>query len=85
VPCGPIYAMDQVFADPQVKHLGVAASVRHKQLGELRVLDQAAKLSRTQAALVSASPEIGEHTAELLAELGYAAADIEGFRNRKVI
>jgi formyl-CoA transferase len=85
VPCGPIYAMDQVFADPQVKHLGVAASVRHKKLGEIRLLNQAVKLSRTQAALVSASPEVGEHTGELLAELGYTAKDIEGFRNRKVI
>jgi formyl-CoA transferase len=85
VPCGPIYAMDQVFADPQVKHLGVAASVRHKTLGEIGVLNQAVKLSRTQAALVGAAPEVGEHTAELLAELGYSAEDMEALRKRKVI
>jgi formyl-CoA transferase len=85
VPCGPIYAMDEVFADPQVKHLGVAASVRHKTLGEIGVLNQAVKLSRTQAALVGAAPEVGEHTAELLAELGYSAEDMEALRKRKVI
>ena len=85
VPCGPIYAMDQVFDDPQVQHLGVAQSVTHPQLGELRVIGQAAKLSRTPAALASASPEAGEHTAQLLGELGYGTAQIDDLRNRKVI
>src|SRR2546429_4833009 len=47
VPCGPIYKMDQVFADPQVKHLGVAAEVNHPRLGRYKILNQAVKLSRT--------------------------------------
>ena len=76
VPCGPIYSVDQVFADPQVAHLQSAVEVEHPRLGKFRVLNQAARLSRTPAAVVSATPEIGQHTDEVLAELGYSAADI---------
>ncbi|MBW8905076.1 MAG: CoA transferase, partial [Betaproteobacteria bacterium] len=54
VPCGPIYKMDEVFADPQVKHLGAAAEVNHPRLGRLRILNQAVKLSRTPATLKTA-------------------------------
>src|SRR6185369_6975320 len=46
VPCGPIYTMDQVFADPQVRHIGAAATVVHPRLGELSLVNQAARLSR---------------------------------------
>ncbi|MBK8064325.1 MAG: CoA transferase [Betaproteobacteria bacterium] len=85
VPCGPIYAMDQVFADPQVRHLGAAAPVRHAKLGEIRILNQAVRLSRTPAAMAAATPEQGEHTAEVLAEAGYSAAEIEAFRTRHIV
>src|SRR5437764_7710035 len=61
VPCGPIYKMDEVFADPQVKHLGAAAEVDHPRLGRIRILNQAVKLSRTPASLKTATPEIGQH------------------------
>jgi formyl-CoA transferase len=85
VPCGPIYAIDQMFADPQVRHLGVATEVVHPTLGPIRVLGQAARLSRTPAAVVAPTPEIGQHTDELLAELGYAADAIAGLRQQHVV
>ncbi|TAK71779.1 MAG: CoA transferase [Betaproteobacteria bacterium] len=85
VPCGPIYSMDQVFADPQVRHLQAAAMVKHPVLGEIRVVNQAVALSRTPATMVSATPEIGQHTGEVLAEVGYSAADIATLRKNKVI
>jgi len=85
VPCGPIYAMDQVFADPQVRHIQAAAQVQHPKLGAFRVVNQAVRLSRTPATMASATPELGEHTEEVLAELGYSAADIAGLRDRKVV
>ena len=85
VPCGPIYTMDQVFADPQVKHLGVATPVEHPRLGTLHLLGQAVKLSRTPASLAAASPERGEHSEEILREAGYDAAAIEQFKSKGII
>ena len=85
VPCGPIYTMDQVFADPQVKHLGVATPVKHPRLGTLHLLGQAVKLSRTPASLAAASPERGEHSEEVLREAGYDATAIEQFKTKGII
>ena len=85
VPCGPIYSMDQVFADPQVQHLRAAATVKHPALGEIRLVNQAVGLSRTPATMVSATPEIGQHTDEVLAEAGYSGAEIARLRDNKVI
>jgi len=87
VPCGPgpIYAIDQVFADPQVKHIGAAVSVKSAKLGEIRIVNQAVKLSRTPATLATAPPELGEHTAEVLADLGYNETQIEELRKKKVV
>jgi crotonobetainyl-CoA:carnitine CoA-transferase CaiB-like acyl-CoA transferase len=85
VPCGPIYRMDQVFADPQVRHLQAAAEVEHRKLGRIRLINQPVKLSRTPAKLASASPERGEHTDEVLREAGFSDPEISQFRNNKVI
>lgn len=85
VPCGPIYSMDQVFADPQVQHIKAAAKVQHPALGEIRVVNQAVGLSRTPATMASATPEIGLHTDEVLAEIGYTAAEIAALRDKKAI
>src|SRR5574341_848209 len=70
VPCGPINTMDQVFADPQVQHLGVAAEVESRALGRFRLVNQAVRLSRTPGGVSKAAPEVGEHTDEILGELG---------------
>src|SRR5687767_13977446 len=85
VPSGPIYTMDQVFADPQVRHLEAAAPVRHPRLGDTRIVNQVVKLSRTPATLARATPELGEHSGEILAELGYDAAQLADLRKRRIV
>jgi formyl-CoA transferase len=85
VPCGPIYSVDQAFADPQVQHLQAAAEVEHPVLGRFRVLNQAVKLSRTAARIVAAAPEVGQHTDEILKELQYSESDIRKMRERGTV
>ncbi|SDR62127.1 formyl-CoA transferase [Rhizobiales bacterium GAS113] len=85
VPCGPIYKMDEVFADPQVQHLGMATPVHHKALGETQIVNQAVELSRTPSRMTRATPDKGEHSEEVLRELGYDEDAIAGLRQRGVI
>jgi len=85
VPCGPIYTIDQVFDDPQVRHLGVAAPVSHPVLGTIRLVNQAVTLSRTPASMAAATPELGAHTDEVLSEIGYSGDDILGLHERGVV
>jgi len=85
VPCGPINTVDQVFADPQVQHLGIAQSVEHPKLGSIKLVGQPFTLSRTDSALKTATPEAGQHTDEILHELGYDDAAIAELRNQHAI
>ncbi|WP_088347027.1 MULTISPECIES: CaiB/BaiF CoA-transferase family protein [Rhodomicrobium] len=85
VPCGPIYAIDEVFADPQVRHLGIAQSVQRPDGTSATMLGQPVTLARTPAMLHHSAPGIGEHTDEILAEFGYDADEIAAFRARKLI
>ncbi len=85
MPCGPIYNIYQVFNDPQVKHLGIAASVKHPGLGEIRMQNQPVKLSRTPGHVAVPTPELGEHAEEVLGSIGYGEDEIEKLRGEKVI
>ena len=85
VPGGPIYKMDEVFADPQVRHLNITRKVKHKVLGEVEVVGQPIDLSRSKWEIRTATPEAGEHTDAVLGELGFDAAAIAGLRTRKVV
>ena len=85
VPSGPIYKMNEVFDDPQVRHLGITRTVQHPVLGNVEVIGQAIELSRTPWSVRSATPEAGEHTDAVLGELGYSAGEIAGLRAKKVV
>ena len=85
VPSGPIYKMNEVFADPQVKHLAMTRTVPHKVLGDVEVIGQPIELSRTPWSIRSATPEPGEHTNDVLAELGYSADEIAKLHKGKVV
>jgi crotonobetainyl-CoA:carnitine CoA-transferase CaiB-like acyl-CoA transferase len=85
VPCGPINKMDEVFADPQVRHLGMAAPVQHPRLGEMHVVNQPVKLSRTPSEIARPTPEKGEHTEEVLTEYGFSDEDIQRLRRDGVV
>jgi len=85
VPAGPIYKMDQVFADPQVQHLRIAVPVRDSIRGDVRIVGEPVELSRTPASISSVVPEPGEHTDDVLRELGFEIADIQRLRDAKVV
>jgi formyl-CoA transferase len=85
VPCGPIYRIDEVFADPQVQHLGIAQALEHPTLGRIELVGQAVTLSRTPSSLRNPTPERGEHNEEILRGLGYDQAAIARLRAERVI
>jgi formyl-CoA transferase len=85
VPCGPIYKMDEVFADPQVRHIGMATAMRRPKLGDTEVVNQPVALSRTPSNVRLPTPEKGEHTQDVLREFGYDDAKIAALRRRQVI
>jgi crotonobetainyl-CoA:carnitine CoA-transferase CaiB-like acyl-CoA transferase len=87
VPCGPIYSIDQVFADPQVKHLRMARTASHPILGDIEIIRQAVNLTETPAPdkIMRYTPELGEHTDEVMREAGYDDAAIKKYREAGVI
>ena len=85
VPSGPIYSIDQVFADPQVKHVGMAQPVKSKDGQALTLVGQPVSLSRTPSQLAAAPPGLGEHTDSVLKEFGFSVKEIAALRQANAI
>ena len=85
VPSGPVYSFDQTFADPQVRHIGMAAPIDHPTRGRIELVGQPVRFHRTPWRLRNACPEMGEHTDAILADLGYSEDEIETLRKRDVL
>ena len=85
VPAGPIYRMDEVFADPQVQHLGIAEKVDHPDRGPVALVAQPVTLSRTPAQIEHLLPEKGADTEPLLQELGYDETQIMNLRAAQIV
>ena len=84
VPCGPIYNLAQAFADPQIRHQDMVLEIEQPS-GRVKTLGFPLKLSTTPAALHRPSPRLGQHTEEILVNLGFSAADIEAFKAKGTI
>ena len=85
VPCGPIYNIDEVFADPQVQHVGMTHPVSHDELGVMDLIGQPINMSRYDPRTGMPTPDSGQHTDEILAEYGYDADHISKLRAEGVI
>ncbi|NDB10357.1 MAG: CoA transferase [Betaproteobacteria bacterium] len=85
VPCGPIYRVDEVFADPQVQHGQIAEAVKHQTRGEIRLIAQAASLSRTPARIARPIALRGEDNQAVLGELGLSPQAIEALKSDAVL
>ena len=85
VPCGPINTIDQVFADPQVKHLGIATPMVSPKHGTFNVVASPINLEGLNKSIRTATAEAGEHTEEVLRGIGYNDAKIAELRAKHVI
>jgi len=85
LPCGPVYNIKQAFADPQVEALRLKRSVVHPRLGELDLVAQPCEITGFDREIRTATPDLGEHTHEILGSLGYSAEDIEKLKVARAI
>jgi len=84
VPCGPIYKINEVFADPQVQHLGLAAPTKHYKLGDISVVRNGINFSKTPFKVRNAAPDRGAETEEILGEYGYSDEEIKKLKDSGV-
>ena len=86
IPCGPVNTIDQVARDPHVAERGMIAEVHHPDSGNFKVVNTPFKFSRTPCKVAKASPELGEHTDEVLGQLtGMTTEEISELRNSGVL
>ena len=85
LPCGPVYNIKQAFADPQVEALRIRRPVTHPRLGELDLVAQPCEITGFDRAIRTATPDLGEHTNEILRSLGHSAEEIEKLKAARAI
>ncbi len=85
IPADAIKNVAEVFADPQVQHLGLRLGMEHATCGHIEVAGMPYRLSETPSTVRMAPPVLGQHTDEVLRELGYEQSDVDGFRAMDVI
>jgi len=83
VPVGKVYAIEEIFTDPQLLHRHMLLELKHPKLGKVKQPGMAIKLSETPPKFRNFAPYPGEHTDKILKSLGYSKSEIEGFRKFK--
>jgi formyl-CoA transferase len=84
IPCGPILSMEELAHEPALRKTGTIVEVDHPTRGKYLTVGNPIKMSDSPTE-VTRSPLLGEHTDEILAEIGYGAAEVADLRSRKVI
>ena len=85
VPCGPVLSLDEVFANPQVRHLEMTRTVQHPPAGPIDVLRSPVTFSETPTSIRSGPPIPGADTEKVLGELGYGPEAIEELKGLGII
>ncbi len=85
VPCGPIYNIGEMFADPQVEHVGIKHPVEHPELGAMNLVGQAINLSRYQPRTGMPTPDTGQHTDDVLTGIGFDSDVIADLKSRGIV
>ena len=85
VPAAPVNTVDRLMNEPQVEHRRMVVPVTHSTLGEISIIGQPMKFSAMEARKPAAPPAYGEHTDEILRELGYADEDVSALRDKGVV
>ena len=85
VACGPVNSIDEVFADPQVQHLKMSRTVDDPDVGPIDVVGQAIEIDGLEPAYKTRAPRAGQHTAAVLAYVGYSEAEIADLRHRNIV
>ena len=85
VPCGPIYNIEQVYADPHVQSREMSVALEHPKSGSIRNIGVPVKLSDTPGSVRTPAPVLGQHSDEVLAQYGYAEGDVAAFRDAGVL
>jgi formyl-CoA transferase/CoA:oxalate CoA-transferase len=85
IPCGPIYTMEKLFSDPQVLHRKMVIELDHPKAGTIKVTGVPLKLSDTPGEILTPPPVLGQHTKDILLDLGYNEKDIEEMYKKNII
>jgi formyl-CoA transferase len=85
VPCGPVYTYAQLFADPQVVHRELVVHADDPELGRVPHIRTPIKMTSGAVAVRAVAPKLGEHTDQILAEVGYSTAEIDSLRRARIV
>ena len=85
IPAGPVRFVEELFDDPQIKANGLVVEVEHNTVGKVKTMGSLAEFSDTPMPTASASPSLGQHTEEILQELGYSEQEITHWRGVGIV